>query len=205
MPAWLSLLGALGLGALLASAVNAVVLWLNGRAQRGHESDLRAADRAHEVALRQLDQAHHERMQSISDRRVVRDHRSERIYRNLLSVVDIVTMLKDEVDKLRYFPQKHEESRKHLGKVVDHIIKQRPALLLDTDTSALYDRLGDAIQKWNVFWEAIISKDKAKAAGENPAEFTKTFAETGPELTLLLSEIIAEARTALARAEAPIE
>lgn len=205
MPGWLSFLGVLGLGALLASAVQAGVLWLNGNAQRGHERQLREADRRHENELRVLDHEHERRMQALEDKRAQRNRRAERIYANLRRLVDLGVALADGVGRLRLRPQDYTKIDPNLKNAIDKIETERAALLLDAETKALFVRVGEAARKWNVFWDAIDNREQARNTSERLGELSKEMLRSGDELAALLDDLVAEARDALAKAEAALE
>jgi hypothetical protein len=204
-PDWLTFVGALGLGALLAAAVSGGFQLLNGKADRRHENELRTADRTHEKELRLVDQEHERRMQATADRRSQRDRRAARIYSNLVRLVDLIVALKDEVQRLRVRPQEYTKTDPNLKEAVAKLEKERPALLLDAETQALFSRTGEAVQKWNVFWNALDAKEAAKGTGERLGEYTKAIADSAGDALLLLDKLIDEAREALEKAEAALE
>ncbi len=205
MPGWLQFVGAIGIGALLASAVQAGVAWLNGNADRAHESELRAADRTHEKELRLVDNEHERRMEAMTDRRAHRDRRADRIYANLLRIAAVGVAMRDEVQRLRLRPQDYTKLDPNLKEAVDAADRERPALLLDAETEALFHRVGVAMQGWNSFWVAVDNREHAKNTSERLGEYSKEMLKAGDELSELLVKIIAEAREALAKAEAALE
>jgi hypothetical protein len=205
MPTWLSYLGVLGLGALIGSTVQAGVSWLNGTAERGHETALRSADRQHEKELRELDQKHEGRMQALADKRANRDRRATRIYANLHRMVALAVAMRDEVQRLRLRPQEYTKLDPKLKVAVDAAERERPALLLDAETETLFHRIGEAMVGWNYFRVTVDDREHAKSTSERLGEYSKEMLKAGDDLSAMLVQIIAEAREALAKAEAALE
>jgi len=205
-PEWVSIVAAFGLGALLASIVQGGVLWLNGRAQRRHETALRTADRQHETELRRIDHEHERAVDLLADRRAQRDHREARIYGNLHMIVEAAVLVMDQVQRLRLYPQEYKDASVDTAKAIEQLQAVRAAIRLDEETDVLMDRLSKAVRDFHVWWIALETREQAREAKEGRlGDLTMEAIRLGDALAELLREIIREAREALAKAEAALE
>jgi len=82
----------------------------------------------------------------------------------------------------------------------------QPAVRLDRETDALYERIVKALYAYNLWWIGLDILERAReSADERLGEYMKDAIEQGVELATLLNEIIAAARAALEEAEAAVE
>lgn len=195
-PDWLALAGGIGIGAILSAAINAVAVSMAGNAQRQHEKELRL-----------LDHEHDRRLQALADQRARRDYRATRIYVNLQAVVGLLVLLKDRVQEFRLFPQSYKpDVVPELAAAIDQLRTMRAVVQLDSVTTALFDRAGDASRNYQGFMTALQNWTRLRDAHHDSLEeSTKKVARLGDKLAALIQEVLDEARAALAAAEAPLE
>ena len=173
---------------------------------RIHEAARRRADRDHETELRRLDHEHELLRDRLADRRTVRDRRVDRIYKNLSTILEGVLALGELVDHLRRKPLDYRNDSPEVDKALATITIERTALLIDEETTALFNRLGQALTAHRVWWQSIEVWEMAQQAQTNDLpDLTKDRIKTGDKLANLLLDIIGEAREALAKAEAPVD
>jgi hypothetical protein len=103
-----STLGLILTSAVVAAVVSAIVggvftMW-NDHLRRAHESHVRQDDRGHD-----------REMQALADKRAQRDHRGSRIYENMLGVVEAVVAMRDQVERLRLYPQDYRKGAPELS------------------------------------------------------------------------------------------
>ena len=162
--------------------------------------------RSHETQLHDDDREHERRMQALADRRSQRDHRGSRIYGNLHTIVEAALALAVQTQILRVVPQKYKDSAPKMEAALDKLAAVQPAMRLDRETDALFERVVRARLDYNLWWVALDTRERIREAGdERLADYTKDAVERGEKLATLLTEIIIGSRAALEEVEASVE
>jgi hypothetical protein len=189
------ILTSIAVAALVSTIIGGAFTMWNDHLRRSHETQVRSDDRDHEA-----------RMQVLVDRRAQRDRRSDRIYGNLHTIVDAALAIALQVQIIRSVPQKYKDAAPEMEAATEKLKAVQPAIRLDRETDALYERVVKAVYAYNLWWIGLDIRQRAsESADERLGEYTKDAIEQGVTLTTLLDEIIVEARAALERAEAAVE
>jgi hypothetical protein len=152
-----------------------------------------------------LRREHESQMLVLADRRAQRDRRGDRIYGNLHTIVDAALAIVLQVQILRSVPQKYKDAAPEMAVATEKLKAVQPAIRLDRETDALYERVVKAVYAYNLWWIALDVLDRARdSADPRFGEYTKDAAEQGEKLAALLDEIIVGARAALEEAEAAL-
>ena len=103
-----------------------------------------------------------------------------------------MVLLKDRVKEFRFFPQSYKRDVvPGLAAAIEQLKTMRAAVQLDSVTTTLFDRSGDAARKYQGFMIALEDWTRARDAHlDSLGESTKEVARLGDELAALIQEVL---------------
>ena len=126
-----TLLGGVGIGAIVGSAVTGIFTALNGRWQRDHDREMRGIDHGQEAMAQTVRQQHELALRQFEDKQRLRDRRLAELKAGLTEMVEAFVALTAEMQQVRLGPTHQQGANAAREEAVKHFEVGRTLLVLD--------------------------------------------------------------------------
>jgi hypothetical protein len=186
---WGVLLGGIGIGAIVGSAVTGAFTALNGKWQRVHDREMRRLDHQHENELRAFERSRDIDLKRFEDKQRLRDRRLVILQDGLTEMVEGFVALTEAMGWMRYRGNRRDDADRARADAAKHFDLARPRLVLDPAGREVMETFR-TIQTELIVWEN--TDDRLQ------------WAKMDPEIVKMLSDAVNRAQQIMEQAAQPV-